>query len=121
MTYVEEITYVDPARAFAGVAGERFSLLFDSALPSARLGRYSYIAALPRRTLTARHRAVTVDGRTVDGDPFVVLQDELARTPRLTLSGLPAFQGGAAGAFGYDLCNHLETLPEPATDDMDFD
>ncbi len=64
---------------------------------------------------------VTVDGRAFEGDPFTVLRHELARTPRPTLSGLPPFQGGAAGMFGYDLCHHLETLPAPATDDMDFD
>jgi para-aminobenzoate synthetase component 1 len=121
MTHVEEITFVDPAEAFAGVAAERFSLFLDSALPSARLGRYSYIAALPRRTLTAKGRLVTLDGRSFDSDPFAVLRDELARTPRPTLSGLPPFQGGVAGAFGYDLCHHLETLPAAATDDMGFD
>ena len=32
MTHVEEITFVDPAEAFAGVAAERFSLFLDSAL-----------------------------------------------------------------------------------------
>jgi para-aminobenzoate synthetase component 1 len=121
MNHVEEITYVDPADAFAGVAEEPFSLLFDSALRSERLGRYSYIAALPRRTLTAKGRVVAMDGRAFEGDPFTVLRDELARTPRPTLSGLPPFQGGAAGMFGYDLCHHLEALPSPATDDMDFD
>jgi para-aminobenzoate synthetase component I len=121
VSHVEEITYVDPADAFAGIAGEPFSLLFDSALPSERLGRYSYIAALPHRTLTAKGRVVTMDGRTFEGDPFTVLRHELAHTPRPTLSGLPPFQGGAAGMFGYDLCHHLEALPAPASDDMDFD
>jgi len=38
MNHVDEIAYVEPADAFAGVAGAPFSLLLDSALPSARLG-----------------------------------------------------------------------------------
>ena len=35
-----------------------------------------------------------------------------------TEPGLPPFQGGAAGLFGYDLCHHLERLPRPAHDDL---
>ena len=121
MAYVEGITYVDPADVFAGVADGEFALFFDSALPSERLGRYSYITALPRRTLTAKGRMATMDGRAFEGDPFAALHHELAQTPRPTLSGLPPFQGGAAGMFGYDLCHNLETLPAPSTNDMDFD
>ena len=120
MTQVEEIAYAEPAEAFAALAGEPFAMLFDSALPSELLGRYAYIAALPSRTLTAKDGVVALDGRRFEGDPFMVLRDELARTPRPTLSGPPAFQGGAAGYFGYDLCHHLEGLPAPATDDMGF-
>ena len=121
MTHVEEIPSADPADAFEALAGEPFSLLLDSALPSVQLGRYAYIAALPRRTLTAKNGVVTLDGQRFEGDPFAVLRDELARSLRPTLANLPPFQGGAAGYFGYDLCHHLESLPAPALDDMGFD
>ena len=120
VTHVEEIAYADPAEVFATLAGEAFAMLFDSALPSERLGRHAYIAALPTRTLTAKDGVVALDGRRFEGDPFAVLADELARNPRPTLSGLPPFQGGAAGYFGYELCHHLESLPAPADDDMGF-
>jgi anthranilate/para-aminobenzoate synthase component I len=35
-----------------------------------------------------------------------------------TLPGLPPFQGGAAGLFGYDLCHHIERLPRPHFDEF---
>ena len=121
VTHVEEIPYTDPTDTFAALAGEPFSLFFDSALESARLGRYAYIAAFPYRTLTAKDGVVVLDGQRFEGDPFAVLRAELACARRPTLARLPPFQGGAAGYFGYDLCHHLETLPAPAVDDMGFD
>jgi para-aminobenzoate synthetase component 1 len=36
------------------------------------------------------------------------------------VAGLPPFQGGAAGVFGYDLCHHLERLPRPRIDDFEI-
>src|SRR5439155_1076618 len=40
------------------------------------------------------------------------------RWPAETLPGLPPFQGGAAGLFGYELCHHLERLPQPLVDEF---
>ncbi len=34
------------------------------------------------------------------------------------MPGLPPFQGGAAGLFGYDLCHHIERLPRPRRDEF---
>ncbi|MFQ5785322.1 MAG: aminodeoxychorismate synthase component I [Alphaproteobacteria bacterium] len=115
-SHVEEIPYADPADAFAALAAEPYSLLFDSALKSERLGRYAYIAALPFETLTAKDGDIEIGDRHFEGDPFAVLKSELARFDAPTLPDLPPFQGGAAGSFGYELCRHIETLPVPADD-----
>src|SRR5690606_33213101 len=56
--------------------------------------------------------------RRVDADPFTALQRALARYRTDTLPGLPPFQGGAAGYFGYELGQHLETLPQAPYDDL---
>jgi para-aminobenzoate synthetase component 1 len=48
----------------------------------------------------------------------VVLADQLARWRTEPVPGLPPFQGGAAGLFGYDLCHHLERLPRPRCDEF---
>jgi para-aminobenzoate synthetase component 1 len=51
-------------------------------------------------------------------DPFSILAESLARYSLEPAPGLPPFQGGAAGLFGYDLCHHLERLPRPALDEF---
>jgi para-aminobenzoate synthetase component 1 len=47
-----------------------------------------------------------------------VVAERLANFPAESAPGLPPFQGGAAGLFGYDLCHHLERLPRPRQDEF---
>ena len=49
-----------------------------------------------------------------------VLAERLAAWRADSLPGLPPFQGGAAGLFGYDLCHHLERLPRPRFDEFEM-
>jgi para-aminobenzoate synthetase component 1 len=96
-------------------------LFFDSAGRYPGLGRYSFITADPFDWLEARGQLVRTGRlKPVDrqADPFAVLQQQLARYHLEPLPGLPPFQGGAAGLFGYDLCHHLERLPRPVHDDF---
>src|SRR5262249_782710 len=53
-------------------------------------------------------------------DPLQLLAEHLDRFHAETLPGLPPFQGGAAGLFGYDLCHHLERLPRPRYDEFEL-
>jgi para-aminobenzoate synthetase component I len=46
------------------------------------------------------------------------LAKRLERYEADSLEGLPPFQGGAAGLFGYDLCHCLERLPRPRFDEF---
>src|SRR5262249_1887606 len=65
--------------------------------------------------LLARGRDVALAGlaQPPAGDPFAVLAGLLGAFRSEPLPGLPPFQGGAAGLFGYDLCHHLERPPPP--------
>ncbi len=56
--------------------------------------------------------------RVLDANPWDVLQRELERRQRDAVPGLPPFQGGVVGYFGYDLGRHLEWLPDTASDDV---
>src|SRR5262245_39037262 len=101
---VEEL----PASLTAWEAARRLAhldrlLFLDSAALDSPLGRYSYVAADPFFCL--------VHEGTAGPDPFAQLNEELARHRIETIPGLPPFQGGAAGLFGYDLCHHVERLP----------
>ncbi len=115
-----ELPYRDPLEAFAAFAEDPSAVFLDSAQTSERLGRYSFIAAEPFQTLTAKNGVVTLGDRRFAADPFDVLDQELRKFPVAAREDLPPFQGGAAGYFGYELGRQLEALPLPAEDDMAF-
>ena len=100
---VEELTPApDPWQVCLRLSSLPRLLFLDSASRSAALGRYSFVTADPYDMLWA------VGGQS--DDPFAMLRKRLQR-PTKTLVGLPPFQGGAAGLFGYGLCHHIERLP----------
>jgi para-aminobenzoate synthetase component 1 len=99
----------DPVDACARFLDRPYPILLESALRSERLGRYSFLSADPWLVLKGKGTAV---------DPFLELEEQLARFPADPIPGLPPFQGGAAGYLGYDLCHHLERLPSPRFDDL---
>ena len=115
-----EVPYLDPFDAFAPFAREPFALFLDSALRSERFGRYSFIAVDPYATLVSREGRIDFNGEAVEGDPFAVLEGALARHSFASVPGLPPFQGGVAGYFGFDLCHHLERLPHLAATEPNF-
>jgi para-aminobenzoate synthetase component 1 len=119
---VEEVTPTpDPWDVFQQLARQPRVIFFDSALRHPELGRYSFLTADPFAWVLAQGRKVEVSGlpMSVDfTDPFAALVDLRGRFEVQALPGLPPFQGGAAGLFGYDLCHHLECLPRPAMDDF---
>ena len=85
-------------------------LFLDSAEKHADRGRYSYIAAdgvlhtAPRR------------GRT-QGDSSL-LADVLGTGTLQSLEGVPPFQGGLAGMFGYELGRSFESIPPTCYDEF---
>jgi para-aminobenzoate synthetase component I len=85
-------------------------LFLDGADGRPDVSRYSYVAAAPFRYLTAK--------RGEAADPFGALASSLLPYRIERIAGLPPFQGGAAGLFGYDLCHHIERLPRPARDEF---
>ncbi len=119
---VEELVPApDPWQAARRLADLPRLLFLDSALAHPSLGRYSFITADPFEWLCARGRRIwSAEGsRLLDAsDPFTLLADRVARFRTPTLPGLPPFQGGIAGLFGYDLCHHLERLPRPRYDEF---
>jgi para-aminobenzoate synthetase component 1 len=119
---VEELTPVpDIGETFNRLAPLPHVLFLDSALSHPELGRYSFLTADPFAWVRARGKRVSVRGVPhvqEREDPFRVLAELLARYGLAPLPGLPPFQGGAAGLFGYDLCHHLERLPRPRWDEF---
>src|SRR5262245_13923255 len=108
---IEELTPPpEPWTVAQCLAGLPKLLWLDSAGAPAELSRYSYVTASPFEWL---------EFRGPDGlNPFEVLRDKLSEYKSATIPGLPPFQGGAAGLFGYDLCHWLERLPRPRFDEF---
>src|SRR6266851_2890557 len=122
LPWVEELTPAPmPEELFGRLMDLPHVLFLDSALRHPTLGRYSFLTADPFEWLQARGALTSASGEAKLGnaaDPFAVLEERLGRYRAEQLPGLPPFQGGAAGLFGYDLCHHLERLPRPRCDDV---
>jgi para-aminobenzoate synthetase component 1 len=95
-------------------------LFLDSSGGRPELARYSFVTADPFAWLRSRGRHLEIDGLSAEGDPWAKLAEMLGCFSMQTLPGLPPFQGGAAGLFGYDLCHHLERLPRPRFDEFEI-
>ena len=76
----------------------------------------------PRAVLVRHRRPGRVAGRihppSEVPDPFAELARRLAAFPVPTLPGLPPFQGGVAGLFGYGLQHAIERIPRPRFDEF---
>jgi para-aminobenzoate synthetase component 1 len=95
-------------------------IFLDSALQHENLGRYSFIAADPLHRLVTRGEATTIDGAAFAGSPFDAIAQLLTRYPVEQVPGLPPFQTGLAGQFGYGLRRYLETVPAHRHTDHGF-
>jgi para-aminobenzoate synthetase component I len=117
---VEELTpWLDPWDVCQRLASLPHLLFLDGADTHSSLGRYSFITADPFRWLCVRQGWIVGDveeHRRVD--PFIALSEQMKQWRSETIAGLPPFQGGAAGLFGYDLCHHIERLPRPGRDEF---
>ncbi len=116
----QEIVYCDPLHLFSRFAEQPGALLLDSAQLKPGCGRYSFIALDPFQIMTSKNGVITLGDKKILDNPFTVLKQELAKFSQKNISGLPPFQGGVLGFFGYGLAHHLETLPMSALDDMQF-
>jgi len=116
----KEISYVDPLQLFARFSADDGAVLLDSSQLREGCGRYSFIGVDPFSKLNSKNGVIQLNEKTIHGDPFLVLQQQLALFSLKNHAGLPPFQGGVVGYFSYDLCHHLEKIMAVATDDMQF-
>lgn len=110
----------DAAASFAPLAALPYSLFLDSNKDGHALSRVSYVLWHPFETIESKEGRVTITNRdhqfSYAADIFKVVRERLSLwgEDRAIQKSLPAFQGGAAGFFGYDLARQLERLPSKA-------
>src|SRR5262249_5081339 len=104
--------------------GLDYRIFLDSATPSARLGRYSFLTADPAIVVRSKGgRTERIDRRlrtteVFPGDALQAVRSAVLPFTSAPVDGLPPFQGGAAGYVAYDWGRVLEHLPAPRFDDI---
>ncbi|KAF2834591.1 anthranilate synthetase [Patellaria atrata CBS 101060] len=90
----------------------RLSFLFESALTTETIGRFSFVGSAPRLVLK------TGPGHGASVDPLPLLEAELRKSRVLDVPGLnlPPLTGGAIGYVGYDCVRYFE--PKTAREGM---
>ncbi|MBP9731810.1 MAG: chorismate-binding protein, partial [Moraxellaceae bacterium] len=103
-----------PLSVYLKLADAPFSYLFESVQGGERWGRYSIIGLPARTILTVRgyEVIVTTDGKDVErstvSDPLAFVEAFQQRYRVAPVPGLPKFNGGLVGFFGYDCVRYVE-------------
>lgn len=103
-----------PLSIYLKLADAPNSYLLESVQGGEKWGRYSIIG-LPARTVLRVHGqqiSVSVDGEVVEQleseDPLTFVEQFKARYNVPSITGLPRFNGGLVGYFGYDSVRYVE-------------
>jgi len=112
-----------PVGAFLCIAAkQKHAFLLESVEGGEKIGRYTFLGAQPRTTLTARNGEVTISEggvtRTRHAPVIQLLREQLNQFRPVTVSGLPPFTSGGVGYFAYDMVRQFERLPERTKDDV---
>ncbi len=103
-----------PLSTYLKLANGPYSYLFESVQGGEKWGRYSIIG-LPCRTVlrvTGQRIDVLNDGAILESheitDPLTWIEEFQTRYKVAELDGLPRFNGGLVGYFGYDTIRYIE-------------
>jgi para-aminobenzoate synthetase component 1 len=110
---VELVPAPDPWDVARKLAHLDFFLFLDSAESHAERGRYSYLAGSSDRGFRDYDGPVPTPGTLQTVETF-----RRAARPFRAAPGLPPFQGGFAGYFGYEWGRHFERIPRPPADEF---
>ncbi|QFT24105.1 Anthranilate synthase component 1 [Pseudomonas sp. THAF187a] len=108
------VDFDTPLSIYLKLADAPNSYLLESVQGGEKWGRYSIIG-LPARTVLRVHGhdvVVSTDGVEVErqqsADPLAFVEQFKARYKVPTIAGLPRFNGGLVGYFGYDSVRYVE-------------
>jgi para-aminobenzoate synthetase component 1 len=121
---IEELTPApDVSAALRGLRHWPNLLLLDSSRNGIPTGRYSFLTADPfdfevlqQAKFAGQSAATTAAAQLLD--PLMSIQRRLSQFESELVTGLPPFQGGAAGMLSYDLNRVWERLPAPRCDEF---
>ena len=100
-----------------------YPVLLDSSMEGALNSRFSYLTADPFLVMSSKGNDIKLksgsDVICMTGNPWDVLDELIKKYHVSRIPGLPPFQGGIIGYWGYDLVRHLESIPSKAQEDID--
>ncbi|WP_177419433.1 anthranilate synthase component I [endosymbiont of Lamellibrachia barhami] len=103
-----------PLSVYLKLADAPYTYLFESVQGGEKWGRYSIIG-LPSQTLVrvmGHHVEVECEGEVIESvevsDPLAWIEQFQGRYKAAELEGLPRFNGGLVGYFGYDIIRYIE-------------
>ena len=102
---------------------DKYVNILESQKDPEKLGRYTFIMSEPFLVLKAKGNKIIIEERgttsEVSGNPLEILEKYMNRYKIENNTELP-FVGGAVGYLGYDLCHHVENLPNTVEDDVNI-
>ncbi len=108
-----------PLSAYRKLAAGPYSYLFESVQGGERWGRYSIIGLPAREVVRITGTHIAVDGEAgreefERDDPIAWIEEYRQRYRTPDVPGLPRFNGGLVGYFGYDSVRYFEPRLGPA-------
>ncbi len=109
-----------------GFAPSKNAFLLESIVGGERTARFSFAAADPEATFTARGRQITIrhtgqkDRALTSDDPLAELGKMLEPYKAVHLRGLPRFTGGVVGYAAYDMVRYYEKFGDGPPDDRNL-
>lgn len=99
-----------------------YAFLLESVEMEEKIGRYSFLGLSPMTTfrVSGKQIEVVTNGRVerFEGEPIRFLNDWIARYKPEPVPGLPPFQCGLIGYFGYDTVRWFEDIPRTKPDPL---
>ena len=107
-----------PLSAYRKLAAAPYTYLFESVQGGERWGRYSMIGLPATEVIRVYGERIEISGengsRVEQGDPIAFIENYRHQFRAPEIDGLPRFNGGLVGYFGYDSVRYFEPRLGPA-------
>ena len=112
-----------PISMFKKLENSGGCFLLESVEGGEKWGRYSFMGRNPFISVKGTGGNSTIsyrEGKTVEisKNPFDTIKELMSSYRSAVLPGMPRFNGGAVGFFGYDTVRYFENLPDIPVDDV---
>lgn len=114
-----------PISLFKRFETSSYCFLLESVEGGEKWARYSIIGRNPFMVVKSYKNKIIIEEkngfiREEEGNPVEIIRNLMDKFKGANLKGLPRFNGGAVGFFGYDLIRYYEHLPDMPADDLEL-